>query len=52
MCGDRGAVFRVNHSCRFLLPHRDMLPKFQELLIDAHGSDVPSVSLSHFTLFC
>ena len=34
-----------------LLPHPIMLPKFLQLLIDAHGSDVPLVSLNHFTPF-
>ena len=34
-----------------LLPHWIMLPRFSQLLIDAHGSDVPLVSLNHFTPF-
>ena len=34
-----------------LLPHRNMLPKCSRPLIDAHGSDVPMVSLNHFTAF-
>ncbi len=34
-----------------LLPEPIMLPKFLQLLIDAHGSDVPLVSLYLFTPF-
>ena len=33
-------LIHVNYFCRFLLPHRGMLPNIQPLLIDAHGSDV------------
>ena len=36
----------VNHSGRLLL-HRRMLPSFQRLLIDAHGSEV---NRSHLTI--
>ena len=44
-------LLHVNHSCRFLLPHQDMLPNIQPFLIDAHGSDVTQSFLIDLTLF-
>ena len=44
-------LIHVNYSCRFLLPHRRMLPNSQPLLIDAHGSDVSQSFLIDLTMF-
>ena len=44
-------LIHVNYSCRFLLPHRRMLPNSQPLLIDAHGSDVSQSFLIDLTIF-
>lgn len=47
----RGTVSYRRLYEAILLPHRNMLPKFLQLLIDAHRSDVPWVSLNLFTPF-
>ena len=44
-------MINVNYSCRFLLPHQQMLPNIQPLLVDAHGSDVSQSFLIDLTLF-
>ena len=47
----RDYLIHVNYFCRFLLPHRKMLPNIQPLLIDAHVSDVSQSFLIDLTLF-
>ena len=44
-------LINVSYSCRFLLPHREMLPNIQPLLVDAHGSDVAQSFFIYLTLF-
>ena len=49
--GPYTGVIHVNYSCRFLLPHQEMLPSFSRLLIDAHRSQVNRSHLIDLSVF-